>query len=56
MGTLMFYSIKLKKLNNPSTFRFNISSYIHDMISFNHLSDRIKSDYAKTYYFVSYLI
>ena len=55
MGTLRFYSIILKKFNNPSTFPFNILSYIQgDMITFNNLSDRTKSDRtnAKTYYFI----
>ena len=51
MGTLRFYSIILKKFNNPSTFPFNILSYIHDMITLNHLSDRIKPRLCKNILF-----
>ena len=52
MGTLRFYSIILKKFNNPSTFPFNILSYIQgDMITFNNLSDRTKSRLCKNILF-----
>ena len=38
-------------LNKPSTFPFNISSYLRDMITFNHLSDITKSRLFKNILF-----
>ena len=54
MGKLKFHSMKLKKLNKPSIFPFNISSHRHDMIILEHLSDRTKSRLCRLilFYFV----
>ena len=58
MGTLRIYSIKLKKLNKTSTFPFYISSYRHDMITFEHLIERTKPIVCiiVLFYFISNLV
>ena len=42
MRMLNYDSVKLKKLNKPSTFPFNISSYGHDMIISELLFEKTK--------------
>ena len=44
-------SIKLKKLNKPSTFPFNISSNSHYMIIFEHLFKK-NPNYVPSYFFL----